>query len=43
MTTLGTILGVLIAANICMSLINRNFIAFCGWLVAAMEWSRRIV
>jgi len=42
MTTAGIILGCLIGANILLAAANRNLSGICGWLVAGMEWMRRM-
>ena len=42
MDTIGIILAVMILANLAFALINQNWTAACGWLVAGLEWSRRI-
>ena len=42
MDTLGIILGVLIFGNLSMNVITKNWCAICGWLVAGLEWLRRL-
>ena len=42
MGTLAIILGILIGLNIIMAAFNRDINALCGWLVAGLEWSRRL-
>lgn len=43
MEMIGVVLGVLIGANIILSIITKDWCAFCGWLVAGLEWSRRLM
>ena len=42
MSTIEIILGILIAANVAMSILTQNWSASCGWLVAGLEWFRRL-
>ena len=43
MTTLGIILGVVIGVNFLLSIVLRNWTGTAGWLVAGLEWSRRLI
>ena len=42
MSNIGIILGILITANIIMSIFVQNWCAVGGWLVAGTEWLRRL-
>lgn len=42
MDILGKILGVLIFINFAICLWQKNIAAVGGWLVAGLEWTRRI-
>ena len=42
MDIFGIILGILIGINLIIVIATHNWLAVCGWLVAGLEWARRL-
>ncbi len=42
MDTPGIIIIVLLVVNFVFSIIQKNWVAVCGWLIAGLEWTRRL-